>query len=306
MERQTKGVHSEFDLAGAVKAYAKVKEELEGEQITSPFDLYSVERLRDEHGLRQGVAFATDVFVLGFGTAPDRRQTKVSGLPYWPRSKAWPVAEDGLPCQFLAQFCFLDSRDLVGKLPGDILLLFVPQNNEEWPYETDLMHLEWLTVGKEPLIEGLPQGVKPYCASQWYGVRHRTHDYPEAVDQADELELGQSYNLPILNATKIGGVPHGIQSQIDYVADPATGLPVEHSKRKKGRRPQRQFLCQLTSIQAAPDVPYPWTNQKKKLSLEFDSTGIYGEENCCVFGDMGSLYVFMEPTGKCTVSTESY
>ena len=111
MEHRTSKIHPEFDLAAAKKTYAKVKEELCGEQITSPYDLYSVERLRDEHDLRQGIAFATDVFVLGMGPPQDRRVTKVSGLPYWPKAKPWPTADDGSRYQFLAQFCFVDSRD---------------------------------------------------------------------------------------------------------------------------------------------------------------------------------------------------
>jgi hypothetical protein len=53
-------------------------------------------------------------------------------------------------------------------------------------------------------------------------------------------------------------------------------------------------------------MPYPWTNQRKKLSLEFDETGIHGDDNQCLFGDMGSIYVFVEPSGKCVATSESY
>ncbi len=75
---------------------------------------------------------------------------------------------------------------------------------------------------------------------------------------------------------------------------------------KKGKSPAQRFLCQLTSIQAAPDVAYPWTNQKRKLTLEFDDSGIYGDENQCVFGDMGSIYVYIDSSGKCVASSECY
>ncbi len=67
MELRTNKAHPQFDLATAEKTYAKLNEALGGEQITSPYDLYSVERLRDEHALRQGASFATDVIVLGKG-----------------------------------------------------------------------------------------------------------------------------------------------------------------------------------------------------------------------------------------------
>jgi hypothetical protein len=305
MERRTTKTHPQFDLAAAKKTYAKLREELCGEQITSPYDLYSVERLRDKHGLRQGMSFATDVFVFGKGAAPDRHLTKVSGLPYWPQAKAWPTTDDGSPCQFLAQFCFLDSRDLVGELPGDLLLMFVPPGDEDWLWELERVRFEWLSRDTQPLLEHLPKGVQPYCQSEWYGVLHRTQDYPGAAAQARKLEVDQPYNLPVLNGTKIGGIPHAIQAEAKYGVNPVTGLPVLLPD--KGGEPQsRRFLCQLTSIQAAPDVPYPWTNQRKKLTLEFDESGIYGDNNQCVFGDMGSIYVFMEPSGECVASSECY
>lgn len=305
MEHRTTKTHPEFDLATAKKTYAKLKEELSGEQITSPYDLYSVERLRDEHALRKGIAFPTDVFVFGMGALEDRHITKVSGLPYWPRARTWPMAEDGSPYQFLAQFCFVDSRDLAGKLPGDILLLFVPQGDEDWLWELDRVHFEWLSLDTSALIDALPKGVQSFCRSEWYGVIHRTHDYPGAAEQARKLEVDQPYNLPVINGSKIGGIPHTIQTKSKYGVDPTTGLPVLLPE-KKGKSPAQRFLCQLTSIQAAPDVVYPWTNQKKKLTLEFDDTGIYGDENQCVFGDMGSIYVYIDSSGKCVASSECY
>jgi len=305
MEKHTTKAHLEFDLAAAKKAYAKTKEDLCGEQITSPFDLYSVERLRDEHHLRKGIAFGTDVFVFGHGVPKDRHVTKISGLPYWPKARAWPAAADDSPYQFLAQFCFLDSRDLVGKIPGDLLLLFVPQGEEDWLWELDRVRFEWLTVGDEPLIGSLPKEIEPYCRSEWYGVLHRTHDYPGMAEQARKLSVDQPYNLPILNGTKIGGIPHAIQTKGKYGVDPTTGLPVLLPEKNAAVGP-RAFLCQLASVQAAPGVSYPWTNQKNKLTLEFDQTGIYGDENHCLFGDMGSIYVFIEPSGKCVATAQCY
>lgn len=305
MEKRTDKQHPEFDLPAAKKAYAKVKEELCGEQITSPYDLYSVERLRDEHHLRQGLAFATDVFVFGKGPPPDGRLTKVSGLPFWPQSRKWPAAEDGSPCQFLAQFCFLDSGDLAGQLPGDILLLFVPQNEGEWIWELDQVRFEWLPANSGRLIDQLPKGVAPYSQSEWYGVIHRTHDYPGMMEQARKLEVDQPYNLPVINGSKIGGIPHAIQSKANYAIDPTTGRPVQLPD-KKGKRPTQRFLCQLSSIQAAPEVAHPWTNRKKALTLEFDETGIYGDTNQCLWGDMGSIYVSIEPSGQCVAATKCY
>jgi hypothetical protein len=117
-------------------------------------------------------------------------------------------------------------------------------------------------------------------------VIHRSADYPGAADRANDSDISENYNLPILNGTKIGGVPHFIQ---DGVEDSAS-----------------EFLCQLGSIQAAPDVPYPWVNQAEPLGLEFNDCGIYGDANSVLFGDMGNIYVFRNPDGAVTSSCECY
>src|SRR5262249_50481578 len=117
------------------------------------------------------------------------------------------------------------------------------------------------------------------------GVVYRCADYPDAKDKAHDLQMSQSYNLPILNGTKIGGLPHFIQG-----GDESPG----------------EFLCQLGSIQAAPEVPYPWVNQAEPLALEFDDTGIYGDGNSISFGDMGSIYIFRSADGVVTSLFECY
>lgn len=305
MELHTVKAHAEFDLALAKQVYATVKEELCGEQISSPYDLYSVERLREEYNLRKGAAFDTDVFVLGMGSPQKRAVTKISGLPYWPRGRAWPTVEDGAPCQFLAQFNFADSRDLVGKLPGDVLLLFVPAGDGDWLWDLEQVHFEWLDTTAKPLIDALPKGVQPYCQSEWYGVLHRTKDYPDMAAAARRLKVDQAYELAVINGCKIGGIPHLIQSKTKYALDPKTGFPVLIPG-KGSKQSGLRFLCQLSSIQAAPDVGYPWTNQKKKLTMKFDDTGIYGDNNQCLFGDMGSIYIFIDSSGRITATSECY
>ena len=144
MEKSTTKVHLEFDITAARIAYAGHSKKLTGQQVTSPFDLYSVERLRDNLKLQKGAAIATDVIVWGKGAPRDRRVTKISGLPFWPKTRAWPAKKEEPVFQFLAQFCFLDSKALVPKLPGDILLLFVPQDKEDWIWDNSLIHFEWV------------------------------------------------------------------------------------------------------------------------------------------------------------------
>jgi hypothetical protein len=304
VEKKTAKTHLEFDIPAANALYGGLQTKLSGEQITSPFDLFSVERLRDKHDLRKGQALPTDVFVFGKGKPALRQTTKVSGLPYWPKNRDWPEADEGGPCQFLAQFNFSDSRELVPDLPGEILLIFVPLDNEDWLWEDELIRFEWLDINSGGLMEGLPAGVKPYSDSEWYGAICRSHDYPESVQTVQELEIDQAYDLPIVNGTKIGGLPSGIQTEADFEIDSDSGLPMFRDDESGAFC--RHFLAQLTSIQAHPDVEYPWTNQKKKLNLGFNAAGIYGKGNSCVFGDMGSIYIFIDVDGQCVATSESY
>jgi Domain of unknown function (DUF1963) len=281
----SKKLHPEFDLAAARRVFAESgsRQPLSGEFITSPFDVFSVEELRDVHRLRTGEVFPTDLFVFGKGQPSRRDATKVGGIPYWPADRPWPTIDEEEPYLFLAQFNFADSRDLLPELPGDVLLLLV-EDAEDYLWEPDLIHLEWLPSGLPP-ISHFDESLMVTTAGPFYGVIHRSADYPEATDMASELKVRQRYNLPIFNGTKIGGFPHWIQNGDDSA---------------------EEFICQLGSIQAAHQVPYPWVNQAEPLSLESDDSGIYGDANTLVFGDMGNIYVFRDTDGEIRCTFECY
>jgi hypothetical protein len=282
--RGSRKLHPELDFAAARRVFeARAHDALRGELITSPYDVFSVEELRDVHGLREGKVFSADLFVFGKGESPRREATKVGGIPYWPADRPWPTDDEGSPLYFLAQFNFADSRDLFPiPLPGDVLL-FLVEDPEDY-LEPDLIQFGWLPLGLSP-VSHFDESLMATTAGPFYGVIHRSADYPDATERATDLEVSQSYDLPILNGTKIGGVPHWIQG---------------------GDGSDDQFLCQLGSIQAAPQVPYPWVNQAESLGLEFDDRGIYGDSNSIVFGDMGSIYIFLDRDGSITSSFECY
>ena len=118
-----------------------------------------------------------DVFVLGYGEGPTRCGTKVGGLPYLSKSNQWPVSSrTGRPLAFVCQFRLAESIDLVGVLPGDVLLVFCDlTNGSEW-------HFEWSKLGSDTKdlvsIHDVPTGEHldvPTC----YGVRVRYFDYEE-------------------------------------------------------------------------------------------------------------------------------
>ncbi len=285
MEKNTNKLHYEFDYNLAEEVYSQVEQYLSGELITSPFDLYSVETLRKRHGISIGEAIDSDVFVFSKGPAPDRRMTRVSGLPFYPNDKEWPCDENGIPFLFLAQFNFADSKDIVLDTPGDLLLLFVPQNGDEWIYGEGEICFKWIKSFEIEPIANLPSNVCPYHKTEWYGVIYRSADYPDGKDAAYKIDTDQSYNLPIFNGTKIGGYPFFIQASEDI---------------------EGFFLCQLGSIQAAHNVYYPWANKKNQMDLSFSSSGIYAEENQLVFGDMGNIYIFTDEMWNCQYYIECY
>jgi hypothetical protein len=130
------------------------------------------------------------------GEPAQRFVTKVGGLPYRPADLAWPRAAYRTPLTFLAQFCFRDSQDLVGRLPGDVLLLFAA-DEDEVVGDGDLWY-EWYPLGLADLIppEKVPQTA--WQIAPCYGLLQRL----------PERGLGQE-------GTKIGGEPHWIQNDPD-------------------------------------------------------------------------------------------
>lgn len=160
----------------------------------------------------------TDQIFFVAGEPAERSVTKIAGLPYRAAGLPWPRADDGRPMTFLAQFCFAESRDLVGELPGDVLLVFARDEQAYLPDPYgDSLWFEWHPLGLRELVaaEAIPAAawqLRPY-----FGVRHRTDDGHLAGTPGGQ--------------TKIGGEPAWIQ---------AHGSP--------GGR----FLCELGSWRGVP------------------------------------------------------
>ena len=75
--RGSQKLHPELDFAAARRVFeAAAHGALTGQLITSPYDVFSVEELRDVHGLREGKALPADLFVFGKGESPRREATK--------------------------------------------------------------------------------------------------------------------------------------------------------------------------------------------------------------------------------------
>jgi hypothetical protein len=235
-----------------------------GEIITSPHDLAVVEQLRKEvfAGGAPSRSVSTDVFIFGAGEPSKRESTKVGGLPYRAAGKPWPRRPTGDPLVFVGQLCFADSKDLVGDLPGDVLLIFVHEPSYCSPLE-----FEWVTIGEaDPLVQAAEIPAAQPFIEPVFGVVHRTSDYPDDRDRFRHHKM--PYTLDVLEGTKIGGVPRWIQGD---------------------ESPGGRFLGTLGPIQPAADKAYPFVNVGAPIPLSE-----LHKRRDLMFGDMGSIYLFFD------------
>lgn len=257
--------------------------QLGGMSITSPFHIAVVEQLREESQIGKSHLYKipTDVFVWNLGEPINRNVTKIGGLPYRDANKEWLYSKSGHPLTFIAQICFSDSKDLVGSLPGDILLIFgeTGQYGIEWD-DDDITSFvfEWVSIHDFTLVkhEDIPETT--WNPLSMYGSIFRTYDYPKSEEHFKQ------YNHPsflsVLEATKINGNPIWIQN----------------NPKLSGR-----FLCSLSSI--APTIsgkhqgikikPYPYINRPEPI--EFHE---WYNSHAIRWGDMGILNIFIDESGK--------
>lgn len=231
-----------------------------GEILVGPGSLAVNEQLRAEAyagGRYGGLRVATDVFVWARGEAPNPAMTKIGGLPYRPRSTPWPLDEQGRPMRFVAQICFADSRDMVGDLPGDVLLIF--GDDDALIAAPQSLALEWSRIGISDLVSELPQ-VGGEALAPCYGVIQRTEDWPDGLD-AVEHTVGPWRHFTF-EGTKIGGVPSYIQ-----------GEPLVTGR----------FLASLGSISFVYPNDPPINQSEPR-----------GDYNDLMIGDMGTLYLFLD------------
>lgn len=249
--------------------------EVYGRQITSPVHLAIVEQLRREIPASDlGRKIPTDVFVFGKGESPSRECTKIGGLPYRPADLSWPLAhDDGQPMTFVGQWNFTNSKDITRPLPGDVLLVF-SKNDVPVLEGTDALRFEWYMEGLTDLVrpDMIPKPAWRFVIC--HGYRWRIADLPDAQFQFDEYE--SSWKIPILEGTKIGGIP-----------------PFFEQIEENGGMPGR-FLASIGSIQPILNCPYPWTNIASPLIMKNAKCLFCEEEEELMWGDAGVLMLFID------------
>jgi hypothetical protein len=259
-----------------------------GDDITSPCNLCNVEWLRrgmiDEYDWESPVP--VDIFVMSSGEPANRYATKIGGLPYRPASAAWPCAPSGRPLALIAQFNFTNSIDIVGELPGDLLLVF--GDYSDGPFEP--LHLEWQRLGIESLIQPSQLPRVELAIAPCFGNRCRLMSYPNAVRKSKSRypqcygkDVWSDYWIPQLQATQIGRAPYFIQ-------EGDNSLP-------------GQPICTIASVQPDPHQPYPWVNVPEPLCPE----GSWPRgDNELMIGDLGCIYIFMEDDGTLHTGESCY
>jgi hypothetical protein len=204
-------------------------------EVHNPVELCYFELLRRQALLRYdlGRSVAVDVFVWRAGPPERPYLTKIGGVPHRPASWPWPVAGDGTPLTFVAQMCFLDSRDIVSeKVPGDVILIFM-KPPESWTARDKNIVIEW----GEPQLDQ-PVTIEECPPAEFYvpelsGEIHRLLEYPDSASRF-ESGFGDCCNpfMPTIS-TRLGREAFFIQS------DP--------------RRDDLELLCVLSSVIAKPD-----------------------------------------------------
>jgi hypothetical protein len=280
------GIHRVLTLQTLRDVYGPLPaSELGGEIVASPYDAFCVECTREHFQLAAGKGVQTDMFVWARGYPSDLRATQVGGKPAWPAKHPLPIVETP-DFRFFMQVCFADSKDLVPPVPRELLSLWI---TEGFPDKEGSFGVFWLPMDSV----WMPRNDIPECAATWtpsepfHGIRYRTCDYPETWDRSLDVVEDEPYNVPIWSATKIGGIPLLPQSSPDELV-------------------AKDFLFQFASIQAAPDVQFPWTNVREPLAVDFSEHGIYNVTNQATIPDMSSVAFWLEPDGGLTCQAEGY
>ncbi|MDX1966893.1 MAG: DUF1963 domain-containing protein, partial [Planctomycetaceae bacterium] len=232
-----------------------------------------------------------DTFVLAIGEPPDRGATKFGGLPYRPAGAPWPMTADGKPYLFAFQFRFVESRDILPPLPGDVLLVFL---KEEYIVtgEDDFIVFEWQNLTDAPLIRA-----EECIGAEWpyffgYGLRWRSYDF------VDVATIGAEYaRMTELIGKRWENDYH--QSLVERCAArfpglKIGGLPTWRDEPTEGVSPGDIFLCGFGEIGPMSEVTYPFANRATPLSLGEALNPRYGLN----WYDGFWLFFFLDATGN--------
>ncbi len=241
--------HAMVDLGALARTLAPPELPTEPRSlIVGPHDLHVLHRLRARHRVTAADEIRADYFVWDSGEAPHRAMTKLGGVPYLPAAMAWPE-RDGTVGDFYAQLNFVDSKDLLPPLPGDVLLVFRFHDLAHTSWDQDLYAFVWVDLREQELVA--PAAVRmsrngardPWPAM--HGYRVRTYDVPSLVERVRSDDSMPRCGLHNAKVTKISGAATDEQS----VYQPE--VPPDH-----------RFLGQITAVFPPVGVPWPMVDRE--------------------------------------------
>ena len=130
--------HDRIELDRFDDSYAGVAERdyNHHSNVTSPFDVWSVCKLRSKCDLSEARLIPTDVVVWGGGSGSHIATTRVGGVPAWNSGEPLP---SGL--KFFGQFNLLDSADLLPVAPKGLLSVWA---TDDFPWDEGSVKTFWV------------------------------------------------------------------------------------------------------------------------------------------------------------------
>ncbi len=261
-----------------------------GQIITSPSHLCEVELARRQYADVIGPHRSVPVDLFLWSTDPPKEPylTKLGGVPHRESTKPWPT-HDGKTMTFVAQFCFVDSMDIVSdRLPGEIMLVFFP--DADCLFDQRPIFVEWSSTRLSSPAKADDCPAPSFIVPQLSGHIYRTREYPESQGVFEQAGHDQSYLLATTQATKIGRETFFIQN------DPRT--------------PDDELLCTLCSIHPQtypPGAKWPMIGLESlpddwRLPDEHTGWGRYE----MMFADVGCLYFLIDRQGRVKVEWSCY
>lgn len=255
--RRTDGrLHGEIDLDELARTLRDAPTRAEVRtRIVGPHDLHVFEQRRRQRIVRSAAAIPADYFVFASGEAPHRAMTKLGGVPFLPASMPWPRRR-GTVGDFYAQLSFVDSKDLLPSLPGDVLLVFRFHDLPDvTSWHEELYDFVWVDSSERRLIAPTDVQRSQTCADgdTWatmHGYRVRTFDDPGQLDLLHAKQIDDMFLLTG-KATKVGGAPNDCQS----ICPPE--VPADY-----------RFLGQLTAVWPTVGMPFPAVDREAPLDTQ--------------------------------------
>ena len=262
--------------------------------VTRPADICCVEQVRRKVARKHdlGEPEAVDVFLWSTKLPIQPYLTKLGGVPHREADKPWPRNQNGKPYTFVAQFCFLDSKDISPEnLPDDVLLVFFENDHSHWGLKESDLHLEWSSRNLNNPVSEKDIPAPSFTVPQLSGAILRYQEYPESLEAFDREGHDQPYRFPVTQSTKIGPMTFFVQGD----------------RRQKKDAPR--LLCALNSLGLAYRRPQEWPFvDLKQLPEDARKRRDYSNwgQWRMMFADVGCMYFFLSRDGEVTAYGDSH